>query len=100
MGKAAEGGGERRSRPRFTADDQRQLRRQRTPTIKAFPEWICSTPCFMPNSPGKKFKLGHYQLKVSFADAKRHVIFGSAASLKILMQNSPIRLVTPVAMFF
>jgi hypothetical protein len=54
------------------------LRRQRTLTIKAFPEWIRSTIYFMPNLTGKKFKLGHYRLKVSFADEKRNAIFGSA----------------------
>jgi len=54
------------------------LRRQRTLTIEAFPKWIRIAPCFMPNLSGKKFKPGHYPLKVSFADEGRNAIFGSA----------------------
>jgi hypothetical protein len=54
------------------------LRRQRTLTIEAFPEWIRIALCFMANLTGKKFKLGHYPLKVSFADEERNAIFGSA----------------------
>jgi len=37
-----------------------------------------SHACFMPNLTGKKFKLGHHPLKVSFADEERNAIFGSA----------------------
>src|ERR1700682_2956225 len=73
---------------------ERQLRRQRELTIKAFQDGFAERFILCRPVTRKKFKSGHYRPQVSSADEKRIRLSLPRASLNILMQNSPIWLVT------